>query len=200
LERHNFIDMPAVLHIRKVYPSTNEYVNLCEKPAAIGEWFCERFVEPEGNVIVACAVSGGEVRGCLESGRHVVAVDNDPRQMEFIWAYFGALDAELLAVQQKKLGIKATQGEENKTTSGDVAGTATLDPPISFCPQCGCHTVSGRHLFQCECDRLFCEACGYPQMSEESDTLPTQCRRDCKATPPWKKLPLSEKTEATEPE
>jgi hypothetical protein len=187
LDRHNWIEMKPVTTDRKKYPGTDTVVNVCEKPAGLGKWFCERFIEPEGKVVVGCAGAGGEVRGCLEAGRHVLAVDQDEKQMNFMREYFGVLDALVLAEKEKAELLKRTPGGP-KTSSSDAVDEGVLAPhPDGSCPQCGCKVSSDGQIYTCVCGNLFCNKCGLPEQGDDPAVIPDQCNESCKGVPEYDK-------------
>jgi hypothetical protein len=186
LNRHNIIIMPPVGAGHRKCFLGGDYVNVCEKPAEMGKWFCSRFVEPEGHVIVGCAGSGGEVQGCLEAGRHVVAVEMDSKQADFMSGYFGQLDInkQLAKEQQEAKDAKALDKERDSLDVQDKDAVKDDD-----CPACGCELGSEGQLLLCECGLNYCNLCGDRPDScvpgERFEAL--KCSPECKGPVVWDK-------------
>jgi hypothetical protein len=133
LLRHNLITMPAVPANERNTYSNGTYVNVCQKPPGLAQWFCDWYMEPEGNVIVGCAGSGGEVRGCLEAGRHVVAVENDPKQTTWMTGFFTQLDAN---VETLRVIAEEKEAKSKNKKEGPSADEEDAKETDGNCPAC----------------------------------------------------------------
>jgi hypothetical protein len=190
LDRHNVVEMKAVSTDRKRYPGSGEVVNITEKPRGMGTFFCDRFVPPEATVIVGCAGSGGEVRGCLEANRNVVAVDMCKDQTEFMREYFGTLDA-VLALETEHAEAKAARTAGGKKSPDLLKDDdPTREELDGTCPTCGCEISAAADILTCACTMIFCRNCGWPEWQAGSDVLPEMCTEECKGAPVYEKPAL----------
>ena len=81
LERHNIVQSKTPREY-KTYPDGTK-VNIHEKPAGLAADYVKWYSNPGDWVIVCGAGAGGEVYGCLEAGRYVVAIEQDKKQCDF---------------------------------------------------------------------------------------------------------------------
>jgi hypothetical protein len=187
--RLNLITMPAVSANERNTYSDGTYVNVCQKPPGLAKWFCDWYMEPEGNVIVGCAGSGGEVRGCLEAGRHVVAVENDSKQTNWMIGFFTQLDASIATLRE------IADEKEAKSKPKKVAPTADEEDAKETdgkCPSCYVNLFGTGNLLKCDCGDTYCDMCGDRPDSVPNDQkyVAEKCSENCTGAPEYLEKPL----------
>ena len=92
-ERHNMVIGPA-LTAYAMHRGDGLAVNIREKPEYLAHKIVEPYLQPLDWVLVPCAGACGDVRGLLNKGLNVLAIEKDPRQYDACVAMFNAWKPE----------------------------------------------------------------------------------------------------------
>ena len=77
LQRHNIIIGPKMG--KRAVDVDEKEINVCEKPAYLSEWILRKLTKPGDTVVVAGFGAGGDLRGALNAGCNVLAIEQDVR-------------------------------------------------------------------------------------------------------------------------
>ena len=91
--RHNIVIGPALTSYA-MHPTDKTPINVREKPEYLAHKIVDPYLQPLDWVMVPCAGACGDVRGLLNRGLNVVAIEKDPRQFEACLALFNAWQPE----------------------------------------------------------------------------------------------------------
>ena len=80
VQRHNHIMGPSKRVLTKRIGGDGEPINIHEKPDWLAEALLSQYTRPGQWIVVGGFGAGGDVRGALNAGLNVVAVENDPDQ------------------------------------------------------------------------------------------------------------------------
>ena len=80
LQRHNIIIGPRMG--KRALDLLGSEINPCEKPAYLAEWILRKITKPGDTVVVAGFGAGGDLRGALNAGCNVFAIEQDARQFD----------------------------------------------------------------------------------------------------------------------
>ena len=79
LQRHNIIIGPKMG--KRALDLLGAEINPCEKPAYLAEWILRKITKPGDTVVVAGFGAGGDLRGALNAGCNVFAIEQDVHQL-----------------------------------------------------------------------------------------------------------------------
>lgn len=189
--RHNIVVGPALHTLSKHYGREGvSVINMHEKPEYVVQSMLGPYLKPGDSVIVAGSGAGGEVRGLLSLGVHVVGFENDQRQ----WMAVNALmtswsppppsllafnrDAIQAAVKYSKAYVAANTSSEG-VRGDDVATSRPLcttcdaflaEVEFEFCANKKCRSaVCLTCLKKGDDGKLICKKCvGLQAASSES--------------------------------
>jgi hypothetical protein len=144
-KRHNFIECKAVTTYLR--DSNNQVLNPCQKPPQLAEWYIGMYCEPGAWVLVIGGGAGGEVRGALNAGCNVVAVESDKRQFDGLCTNFTKWAQQKAAEIEKanKQGSNSTSKKGKSSSSSSTSSqNAVLDALVAgqekeTCIDCGGH-------------------------------------------------------------
>ena len=88
----NYLDMPRNLHARhnaiigpgqRIYDhdANRKPVNRCQKPDYLSEFLGSRYMPHGGTVVVCGSGAGGDVRGFMNRGLNIVAIEQEEKQV-----------------------------------------------------------------------------------------------------------------------
>jgi hypothetical protein len=173
-KRHNFMSMKGV-HSTARKTFEGKAVNVYEKPEGIGQWFANRYLTPGDTVIVCGAGAGGDVRGYLNAGMNVIAIENDPLQCKFLDSFFQTW------TPTAPTDDKDEKEGDQSGAGGDSAGAASAEGAPESCPCCGCTLSETRLSRVCsQCNSAMCDACSKP-VDPANDAAGLQCLGVCDA-------------------
>ena len=82
LQRHNIIIGPKMG--KRAVDTAQVEINPCEKPAYLAECILRRLTKPGDTVVVAGFGAGGDLKGALNAGCNVFAIEQDKRQFNAV--------------------------------------------------------------------------------------------------------------------
>ena len=82
LQRHNHIIGPKMG--KRAVDNDQQEINPCEKPAYLAEWILRKLTKTGDTVVVAGFGAGGDLRGALNAGCNVLAIEQDARQFNAV--------------------------------------------------------------------------------------------------------------------
>ena len=159
--------------LRKLYKDAeNRVVNQYEKPGYVIQWFIDRFCAPGSNVCVVGAGAGGDVMGALELGHNVVAVENDPRQVN-------CLAARFLAWSVRPEGVSDQNSPAPESGEGYTVSKQDPRQPPKACDTCGVNLSASEMGMGhwCACGLAICTVCGDPV--PDTDPVRLECKQSC---------------------
>jgi hypothetical protein len=170
-KRHNII-MGQALHKMQRYKD-NALVNPHEKPEYIAGWLAKRYTLPRDWVIVIGAGAGGDARGYIKSGCHLVLIEQDANQ----YAHLCTQMATLEATEDAK-DVRVNQLEQKTQKLAEEVGVEIVADKTP-CPGCGT-TRQNPPWLNCEmCNDACCGACTFnPPEPDEKFTLKV-CSEAC---------------------
>lgn len=153
LHRHNIIIGPRMG--KKSVDVEGKEVNPCEKPDYLSEWILRKVTKPGDTVLVAGFGAGGDMRGAINAGCHVVGIEQDPRQFKAVTRtiqFFKPKSNIRMVVTPAELGF----GHECLETLGAFRDEVSGE---SFeCTLC-CKTLPGEGTECPECSAPYCPKC-----------------------------------------
>ena len=167
LERHNILIGPKMG--KRAVDNEGKDVNLCEKPDYVAEWILRKLTKPGDNVIIAGFGAGGDLRGALNAGCNVFAIEQDERQ-------FNATKRMMpLFVPKPDLSMVVSReevsfGHECLLSLGPYRNH--VDGTTFDCRACGKELPGSGNLCS-NCNIQFCFSC-----SDEATKLCFVCRQD----------------------
>ena len=167
LQRHNILIGPKMG--KRAVDTEGRDVNVCEKPEYIAEWILRRLTKPGDNVIIGGFGAGGDLRGALNAGCNVFAIEQDLRQ-------FNATKRMMnVFVPQPDLSMVVSRDQLSFGHDClEMLGTYrnNLDGSTFACPTCG-HDWPGVGTTCDRCKYLFCNRC-----FDDKNTLCFPCRQN----------------------
>jgi len=158
--RHNMFQIPS--ETLMVRDSEGNIVNPTQKPPLLLETICGHHVPPNGNILIVGAGAGGDVRGAINAGVNVVAVERDHKQFQILQTTLNKIHGQQVrqliedakAVDAVATGKAAVPSVLNSQLSQDSTGTIAEGdekeregfPP---CSQCAKEVEGGDPLFIC---------------------------------------------------
>ena len=82
LQRHNIIIGPKMG--KRAVDTAQVEIKPCEKPAYLAECILRRLTKPGDTVIVTGFGAGGDLKGALNAGCHVLVIEQDTRQFNAV--------------------------------------------------------------------------------------------------------------------
>ena len=174
VERQNIIMGPSKRVLSK--NAQGKAINIHEKPDWLAEAILAQYTKPGQWIVVGGFGAGGEVRGALNAGLNVVAIENDPEQ-------YGPTVSNLRSfVPSGNLGMVHTQAhlafgythmafheEEEEKPAEPLA----LAEPMTLCPSCNNNYMDDT-CFCVTCGDGGCPSCfaGSPAMCEPCKNIP----------------------------
>jgi hypothetical protein len=128
-------------------------VNQHETPSYVAKWFGNAYTHPNDWVIVCGAGAGGDVRGFLQAGCNVVAIEKDPEQYKFLCDSLAIYEATL----DRQEAAKAAELEAAVVPPILAAADLAIEGAPA-CPNCPDHP--GQKISKCSlCHAVVCENC-----------------------------------------
>ena len=165
--RHNIIHGPALHTFSKHFGRAGvSVINQHEKPEYVVQAMLGPYLKPGDNVIVAGSGAGGEVRGLLALGVHVVGLENDPRQymaLNALMISWSPPRPSLLAFTRDAMLAAMKYSKAYVMTNSAVSGQAEDDgaPSSPLCTSCS-SPLSEVEFEWCEvkkCQKAVCVQC-----------------------------------------
>ena len=162
VQRHNMIIGPCN---RRYSKDTNgATINAYEKPNYLAADLCRKYAKPGQWGVVAGFGAGGDVRGAIDSGLHLVAIEKDPFQ-------FRATVANMRVYKPcRDLSMIITQPQVQATRSMVKYEAADLGEDAPDCAICNRAYSSAS---------VECSSCGAKACSDCVKGTPLECK-DCR--------------------
>ena len=159
-DRHNLIMGPGVRSL--ALAADKKPINVCEKPEWLAEALVKGWMPPGSTVLVVGAGSCGDVRGLLNAGMNVVALEGDPRQYA---AAVALMNAWLPDDQAQRFRVAPHEFRtflaSRANFSVEVKGPEEERPAeAEACVVCGLPgEAMEKQMFCTTCGKLACGAC-----------------------------------------
>jgi hypothetical protein len=177
-ERHNVITGPALHKLSK--NSEGNVVNQHESPTYVAKWFGDKYTHDGDWVIVCGAGAGGDVRGFLEAGCNVVAIEKDPTQYAFLCESLAVYEATLEQEDKKKQDKDGKRGKEGKNEKGDKDDGDQGESP-DLADRCGnCPSTVDQIMLKCtKCQKTICSMCTFDYDDRDPTAGVDFCGEEC---------------------
>ena len=174
VQRHNHIIGPCN---RRYSKDGNGFtINAYEKPNYLAAELCRKYAKPGQWGVVAGFGAGGDVRGAIDSGLHLVAIEKDPNQFRATVAnmrvYKPCRDLTMIITQPQIQGAKNMVKFEPAEPGEDTQDCGVCMRPYSSaaaeCSECG-----GMACGECvKGNPLKCKQCRNPQDGVQLPEVP----------------------------